>query len=271
MSISLSQLSRPGARALALTICGEGGVGKTSLASLLPKPVFIRAEDGLTPDMDVQAFPIARTIYDVFESLKALYVEPHDFGTAVMDSVTQLNIMIENQVMREDRNNPSSINQACGGYGAGHAAVSEKHRQVRAMCDKLMRDRNMHVVFLAHANTEKVEPPDQDPYTRYSIRMNPRSISHYSDNVDLVGFLKLETYVTGDGERKQASTTGNRILTAYPTPNHISKNRLGITSDLIFEPGVNPLAPYLPDLSALRSPAPAQDEDHPQPEITTEE
>ena len=89
----------------------------------------------------------------------------------------------------------------------------------------------------AHAMSERVNPPDQPEYLRYSIRMHKDSVSHYSDNVDLVAFIKLKTFVS---EEKRASTSGQRIITCYPNPAHISKNRYGITKDLDFAEGVNP-------------------------------
>ena len=34
--------------------------------------------------------------------------------------------------------------------------------------------------------------------------MNKKSVSHYSDNVDVVGYLKLKTFTTGGGDKKKA-------------------------------------------------------------------
>ncbi|MEI2421810.1 AAA family ATPase, partial [Arthrospira platensis SPKY2] len=53
MSI-MDTVSTPADRAVICTICGDSGMGKTSLAASFPKPIFIRAEDGL------QAIPQAR-------------------------------------------------------------------------------------------------------------------------------------------------------------------------------------------------------------------
>ena len=46
MSI-LSSISKPQDRPVIVTICGDSGMGKTTLASTFPKPIVIRAEDGL--------------------------------------------------------------------------------------------------------------------------------------------------------------------------------------------------------------------------------
>lgn len=241
-------IQKPMARAIACTLCGEGGMGKTTLAASFPSPIFVRVEDGLlalgaaAPD----AFPVAQSSQEVVEQLYALGREDHHYRTVVIDSVTKLNVMIEQEIVAADPKKPGSINQANGGYGAGMAAAAERHRQIKSTCDQLLQRKGMNVVFIAHADSETVELPDQDPYTRYTLRIGKRAVTHYSDDVDLVGFIKLKTFTTGSGERKKAISDGTRIITCYPTANHVSKNRFAITDDLIFEQGTNPLAPYLP-------------------------
>lgn len=255
-------LSKPQHRAVMMTITGDGGVGKTSLAASFPNPVFLRTEDGMESlgANAPMAFPLAGSSGDIEEQLLMLGREDHDFKTLVIDSVTKLNILIEQEIVAGDPKKPASINQANGGYGAGLAAVAERHRQIKAICDQLNQYKGMNVVFIAHADSEVVEQPDQDPYTRYTMRMNKRSVTHYSDDVDVVAFIKLKTMTYGDGDRKKATTTGDRIITCYPTPNHISKNRYNISQDLVFEPGTNPFAPYIPALSNEQATQPATEE-----------
>jgi GTPase SAR1 family protein len=250
--MSLSTLTKPTYRAVQVTLTGEGGVGKTSLAASFPAPVFLRTEDGMEAlgDDAPMAFPVANSSQEIEDQLLSLGREDHDFKTVVLDSVTKLNILIEQEIVSSDPKRPQSINQALGGYGAGLSAVAERHRKIKAVCDQLTQFKGMNVVFIAHADTETVDQPDQDPYTRYTLRMGKRAVSHYSDDVDIVAFIKLKTMTRGSGDRLKAITDGSRIITCYPTPNHISKNRYGIDKDLIFLPNTNPLAEFVPALRA---------------------
>lgn len=233
------------------TITGDAGIGKTSLACLFPKPIVMRVEDGLQAiptESRPDAFPKINKIDDLWEQMRALIQEEHDYKTVIIDSVTQLEPSFVQYIVDNDPKKPASINQAMGGYGAGRAAVAQLHQRLRAGADLLNTKRDMHVIFIAHADTSTVELPDQDPYTRYDLRLDKRSVSPYIDNVDLVGFLKLETFTTGEGERKKAISSGNRVLTTYTTAANVSKNRYGIKEDLPFELGVNPLIDYIPAL-----------------------
>lgn len=250
MAISLKSLTRPQTRPFHMTLVAEGGMGKSTLAAMMPAPVFIRTEDGAAAlvGSDVAMFPVAESTQDVFDAITALATEDHQFKTLVIDSITQLNTLIEAEIVDSDPK-AKSINQVGGGYGAGWNLAADKHRQIRDWCSKLSDHKGMNIVYLAHADVETVDLPDQDAYTRYTIRMNRRSVSHYSDNVDLVGYIKLKTFVKGDTERKKAISDGSRIITCYPTPSHISKNRFGIIEDIPFTLDGNPFEGVIPQLT----------------------
>jgi len=252
MSI-LSSIAKPNDRPIICTITGDAGLGKTNLAATFPKPIFIRAEDGLQaipsatrPD----AFPILSNVDDLWEQLTALIKENHDYRTLVIDSITQLDNLFMNYIVDTDPKKPKSIAQALGGYGAGFQAMSSLHGRIRKAAGILNETKGMNIVFIAHAETETIELPDQDPYTRYNIRMQKKSVSHYSDNTDLVGYLKLETHTFGDGERKKAISDGTRILVTYASAANVSKNRYGIHEDLQVTVGINPLIKLIPSIGA---------------------
>lgn len=239
MSI-LQQAQKPKNRPIVCTILGDAGMGKTSLAATFPKPILIRAEDGVQgvpesyrPD----SFPVLETVEQLWEQLTALIKEEHEYKTAIIDSVTQLEEMFIKYVVDNDPKKPRSVNQALGGYGAGIRAVGDLHQKVRRACQKL-NDKGMHVVFIAHSDTVTIDPPDGQSYTRYDLRLGKKSVSPYSDNVDLIGYLRLKTFVKDDDK---AVTDGSRILTCHAMPSCISKNRYGIEEDLPFEKGKNPL------------------------------
>lgn len=247
----LDQITKPQDRPIIMTITGDSGLGKTTLACTFPKPIVIRAEDGLQAiplEQRPDAFPVLTSEAQLWEQLMTLVKEEHDYKTVVIDSVTALERLFMQSVVDSDPKKPRSINQALGGYGAGLMAVGGLHQRVRKACG-LLNNKGMHVIFVAHADTETIELPDQDPYTRYNMRLGKRSIAPYVDDSDIVGFLKLQTFTTGEGEKKKAISDGTRLLVTYSTAANVSKNRFGITDDIEVKSGINPLVGIVPALN----------------------
>ncbi len=249
MAIDLNQLQKPsGQRPIIVTLFGEGGTGKTTLAAMFPKPVFVRTEDGtqsLQGNEDVSLFPLATSSGDVFDAIEALATQDHDFKTVVIDSITQLATMIESEIVEADPK-AKSINQAGGGYGAGYNTAADKHRKLREWAGALAYERNMNVVFIGHADTETLDLPDMDAYARYTVRLHKKVTPHYTDNVDAVCMVRLKSYVRGAGDdKKKAVSTGEREIVCHPQAASVTKNRFHITEALPFTfDGGNPFAKF---------------------------
>lgn len=247
MSI-LSQVSKASSRPIIGTILGEAGVGKTSLATSFPKPIVIRAEDGVfrqsklveSPDV----FPVARKADDVFDQLLALLNENHDYQTLVVDSTTALDTLFTASILEKDK--ATTLARACGGYGAGVELLANMHGRVRKAAGLLNQRKNMTVWFIAHADLESMRLPDQDDYLRYSLRLSKRAITYYVDDVDFVGHVRLASVLRGkDDERKRVISTGDREIVCHASAASVSKNPWSIVDPLDFPEGSNPLAPYL--------------------------
>lgn len=260
----LSTIARPGDRPPIVTITGEAGTGKTTLAATFPKPIFIRAEDGLQSIPAAQrpdAFPLisaskateaAKMFWD---QMIALLQEDHKYQTVVIDSVTALERLFSAEIM-ELNPKASSLNQANGGYGGGLAALGAAHQRVRKAAGLLNERKGMNVVFIAHADTETMRLPDAEDYTRYTLRLNPKhSLAPYTDDVDVVAMLRLETFTKGgEGERKKAVSTGDRLLYCHAAASSVTKNRFGIDEPLECPQGTNPLAAVIPTLKGYNAP-----------------
>lgn len=254
----LSTIKKPETRAPIITICGDAGTGKTSLAATFPNPIVIRAEDGLMSipaDKRPDAFPLLKSADELWPQLLALLQEDHDYKTLVVDSVSACEQLFIKDVMDRD-GRAKSINQALGGYGAGAAAVAAMHQRLRKGAGLLNERKGMAVVFISHADLEAVRPPDQDDYTRYSLRLMGKSLPPYVDDVDMVGFVRLVSALRGDeGDRKKIISNGDREVICHATAASVSKNRFGITEPLEFAAGENPFANLfdLPAVSAAKA------------------
>lgn len=267
----LSSIAKPETRAPIITICGDAGTGKTSLAATFPNPIVIRAEDGLMSipaDKRPDAFPLLKSADELWPQLLALLQEQHDYKTLVVDSVSACEQLFIKDVMDRD-GRAKSINQALGGYGAGAAAVAAMHQRLRKGAGLLNERKGMAVVFISHADLEAVRPPDQDDYTRYSLRLMGKSLPPYVDDVDMVGFVRLVSALRGDdGDRKKIVSNGDREVICHATAASVSKNRFGITEPLEFAAGENPFASMF-DLPTANTPKAGKGKAKPEPVAET--
>lgn len=228
-----------------ITICGDAGTGKTSLAATFPGAVVIRAEDGLKsipagqrPD----AFDLLKTADDLWEQLIWLGKEKHDYKTLIIDSVSRLEELFVADCLQRD-GKAKTLNTAMGGYGAGRQYVATQHARVRKLCGRLNEARGMAIIFISHADIETMRLPDVDDYQRYSLRLMKDSLPPYVDDVDMVAFVRLTAALRGDeGDRKKVVSNGDREVICHATAASVSKNRYGITEPLEFVAGENPFA-----------------------------
>jgi hypothetical protein len=248
MSI-LSTASRASREPIIVTICGTPGTGKTSLAAAFPGPVFLIRTQGesIPRDLPEGQEPVSigetDTAKKLWDQLVALATEEHPYKSVIIDSVTGLETLFAEDVLKSDPK-AKSIQTAMGGYGAGRDAIAVMHHRVRKAAEVLRR-RGMHVVFIAHSDVVTISPPDTESYTQYSLRLHSKSMAPYVDSVDIVGFIKQATALIGEGDNKRAVSTGDRVLVTYLTPTAVTKNRLGINQDITLQRGVNPFAQWI--------------------------
>ncbi len=233
---------------LICTIFGDPGLGKTSLAATFPEPIFLLFEDGLkSVNPKPASFPLCNNSADAFGYLQMLRKEDHSYKTLIVDSVSQLDEVFTSEILAEDKS-AKSFPASHGGYGAPYTMLSSRHGRIRRYAEALMREKGMHIVFIGHSELEDVNPPDgSGQFNKYSIRLSKKSRCHYVDNVDLVGFLKLDYFIKGEktDKTKKALDDGSRVLICHATASNISKNRLGIDEPIEVKRNINPLKEYL--------------------------
>ena len=252
------QITKPQPRAPIMTLFGDAGTGKNSLATAIARnPIVIRAEDGVlrqSKKLDMpDAFPPCRSAKDVFDQLLWLLQNDHDYTDLIFDSASAADALFVAEVIEKGGKNgspASSIATAHGGYGAGYAAVANMHGRVRKAAGLLNERKGMTIIFIVHADLETMRLPDSDDYMRYSLRLtqakNANSIAHYVDNVDFVGHIRLASVLRGgEEERKKIISTGDRELICHATAASVTKNGWDITEPLDFPEGSNPLAEYM--------------------------
>lgn len=213
-----------------ICIYGGHGIGKSTLASKFPKPIFISTEDGID-SLDVTSFPRAQTVADVAASIKTLIKEEHDFKTVVLDSVDWL---VEPLISTSINAQYDEKQQA---YGKGQMYMAEEFREILQGFDILRTRRGMNIVIIAHAAVVKFEDPRTDPYDRYQPKLPKACNALLQEWVDVLAFAALKVIIKKsdakgfDTAKVRGATNGDRLLHFIENPAYAAKNRYNCPED----------------------------------------
>ena len=221
-----------------ITIHGSEGIGKSSTAAQAPNPAFIPTEDGLG-QIDCHAFPLATCLEDVTGALESLLKEPHDYQTAVIDTLDWLERLIWRKVC--DERGVRNIEDI--GYQKGYVFALDHWRRVLDLLDQLRRERGMMAILLAHSKVEKFEDPETFSYDRYSPKLHKHAnamVIEWSDAVLYAGrIIATRTEEKGFGQKRVIATAAGegdrRILRCVGGPACVAKNRYGLPNELPLE------------------------------------
>lgn len=262
MALSLSNLVRKSAdKPPMIGIYGPAGVGKTTLASEFPNPVFIQTEDGAgTLELTTFSDRALEKYGQVNEALEALATEEHDFRTLVVDSVTRLEPLVQAEACA--RNGWKSIEEP--GYGKGYVEADAVWREFLAACTWLRDEKRMTIILLGHEQVQSFADPVTESYDRYQMRLHKRAEPLVRESVDILGFLNQVTTIRkekGGFNRETAKATGGGqiALNTAPRPSFQAKSRFDMPGQLLINKGqgYDALAPYLPGQSATPNAAAA--------------
>lgn len=232
MSISLSSISRTTRNSLPprVVIHGAQKIGKSTFAAGAYRPIFLPLEDGLQ-GIEVDAFnggqPL-RSYDEVAQALTALYSEPHEFGTVVVDSTDWLEPLIWAHVCK--KNGWASIEAP--GYGKGYIEANAVWREVLDKLNTLRAERGMAVVLIAHTAVRQFAAPDSEAFDRYELKMQKGALGLIVEWADAILYAADETAIkkesNGFQNRSRAVGTGRRVMYCNAKPAFIAGNRYGL-------------------------------------------
>lgn len=220
-----------------IIVYGTEGVGKSTLASQAPNPIFIQTEDGIN-EIDCAKFPLSHTFEEVMSELNALLNEPHDYQTVVVDSLSGLEPMIWREVCCEAGVN--TIERVEGGFGKGYIIALKWWERFRDVLQALNDKRGMIVILIAHMGVMEVKDPEAQTYDRTCPRLHKKAVAVMTQWADAIFQAKQKFRIqktgTGLSERGIAVPTGadggERVLRTVGNAAVVAKNRWQLPSEI---------------------------------------
>lgn len=208
------------------------GWGKTTWASKAPDPIFISAEDGLK-GISVDVFPEAKTWDDVKKYVESLRLEKHNYRTLVLDTVDWTEHLCHKFLLERDKK--TSIEDY--GYGRGYVLSFEEWKTLLSPLDSLRKEKNMHIVFLAHSAIKVFNNPSGENFDRWELKTDRRVsslIKEWSDCL-LFGTYDISVDVKTGASKGKAYDGEKRIINCNHSAAWDAKNRYGIDKPLTNE------------------------------------
>jgi len=211
-----------------ILIYGPGGIGKSTLAGLAPRPVFIDIEEG-TRKLDINRVDGVATFADVRACLNSGALD--GFQTIIIDSSTKAEeLAIAHMLATVKNEKGSNVTSVEGyGYGKGYQHVYDTFLLLLADLDAHVRA-GRNVVLIAHDCIANVPNPVSEDYIRYEPHLqSPKSGKASIRNrviqwADYVLFLGYDV-ISEDGKGKGG---GTRTVFTVERPDHIAKSRTTI-------------------------------------------
>ena len=261
--------------AIRALIYGVEGIGKSTLGSLLPNPLFLDVE-GSTNQLDVARIEI-NSSSQLESTLAQLGANPQGFASVVIDTADWAERQVVEGLLQ--RTNKKSIEDF--GYGKGYTHLAEEFSRILNLTEALI-NKGVHVIWIAHSKVVRQSPPDQtDGFDRYELKLSKQVAPLLKEWCDLLLFAKFSLQIVeGTDGRIKAQGGKDRVLHTTNSAAWDAKNRFGLPDTIKLGTTLPPELAAIFSGKVARTPAPApvpaapppvQEETPPPPAILTDE
>ena len=208
-----------------IVIYGPEGIGKSTLASKFPAPLFLDTEGG-TKHLDVARLKTPTSWTMLLQQIDYFKADPMQFQTLVIDTADWAERLCVEHICGKGK--VEGIEDF--GYGKGYVYLAEEFGR---LLDKLTEivERGVHVVVTAHAMMRKFEQPHEvGAYDRWELKLQRKTAPLLKEWADMLLFANYLTYVVnvdnqGAAKGKNKAQGGKRVLYTTHNPCWDAKNR----------------------------------------------
>lgn len=219
-------------KAVKTVIYGPEGIGKSTLASKFPDPVYIDTE-GSTSYMDVARLPVPTSWTMLLAEVDDVKANPTCCKTLVIDTADWAEKLCSTQVCASKH--VDGIEDI--GYGKGYVYMKEEFGSLLNKLSDLI-ELGINVVIVAHAQMRKFEQPDElGAYDRWELKLSKQCAPLVKEWADMLLFCNYKTIVVnvdnqGAAKGKNKARGGKRVIYTQHHPCWDAKNRFGLPDEI---------------------------------------
>jgi len=225
------------------------GIGKATLASTFPNPLFLDTEGG-SDYVEADSFPTT-SIEDLDAAVKYLTTESHEYETVVVDTLDYFEQVLGDNLCKAR----GWSDLSAPGYGEGPIALEAEMLKLLLKFDTVIAA-GIHVVFVVHAIVKPfTDPTIGSSYDRFQMQLAKRSEPLVKGNVDHLLFVNYDTMVLEQkkdfgGTTKKGARGKERVCHTQRTAAFDAKCRADVPESFtlpekgVFPPQLAPLFAY---------------------------
>lgn len=212
------------------TVYGGAKLGKTTLASEFPSPVYVRTGEGerQSTGAPMKSFGVSESYGDVIDQADWMLEAEHDRRTWVLDALDGLEQLINTEACA--RNGWANIEESGfgKGYFAAHQIWLEFVKKVLAL-----KKAGFYVVLISHVKAKTVPGITTDSYPRYMLNLRDDAAGAICDASDLIGFLHQRVAIKKEELGFKKTNTrgeggGDVMIAVQERPGYVAGNRYQI-------------------------------------------
>ena len=206
-----------------LCLYGQGGVGKSTLASTAEDAIFFDIESGLD-QLECARTPLVRSSKELSAYVREC-IQKNIGKTFIFDSCDALEKIFVDEICKKHK--IDSISDL--GYGKGYEELNTNWNKFLDMLDWL-KQAGKNTIVIGHEVIKKFEDPRAEAYDKILLKMHQKSAGTLISRMDAVVYMAYElTVVKGDKNAKaKAFGKGQRVLHCSERPAFVAKNRYGM-------------------------------------------
>ena len=215
-----------------IILYGASGMGKTTLACLAPKPVFIAADDGI----DEIVHPITGEVMPNYKArsyadVRGILGQPQlfeGFETVVLDTMTEVENLAIPYILETVTRDGKPVRSLEGyGWGAGYQYLAEHDNYIKYDLQRLV-DAGLNVIVICQMAPRKETSAEVDEYLKDGPKLvwRPGSKAYaVTDFVEWSGYCFKIGYSQLAVNKKRATSSGERAIFIQPETHFEAKFR----------------------------------------------